>query len=284
MSADFLSVLGSDLELAGLLAIVACVLLFLASLRYRRRVTTTPAPPRAEPSAAAENARTAADWVPDRSRAHRVNPPRQPIATPARPLASELPVDEQHRLDALLEEYGFKQAGQRMQSTLSLWFADSSIDYKICELASDDLIVERGARLGGEWVSHTLWTRTGVYAVLPLNESTDDLATVDATVRRLPMAEAIVRDLRSGISPEVEYAAKVVFLCPYTDEPPRVWYGSSAGEAWLIGGIERLKEWLSSQPGPRVDRQVLELLREKQKPREVNRSPKITGSTDTRHR
>jgi hypothetical protein len=283
MAADSLSALGADLRLAGLLAIAGCIVLFLASLRYRRRKPTAGVPRKRARPAASAHPHSHTSRVPDRS--PRPNSPTiesEPIATSVRPLAPRLRVDEQHRLDALLEEHGFKGAGQRMQSNLRLWFADSAIDHQICQLASDDLIVERSGKLGGEQVSHTLWTRTGVYAVLALDGSTDDLATVDAIVRNLPTVEEIVRDLRSWISSEVQYDAKVVFLCPYTNEPPRVWYGTTGAEAWLIGGIGQLEEWLASQPGPRVDRQVLAWLREKQKPREVRPGPSITAPADTR--
>lgn len=283
MSADSLSALGTDLRLAGLLAIAGCFLLFVTSLRFRRRRPTVGVQRRSAPSAASADPRSQTSRVPDRCpQATGPSIESESTATSVRPLAARLRVDEQHRLDALLEEHGFKGAGQRMQSNLRLWFADSAIDHQICQLASEDLIVERGAKLGGEWVSHTLWTRTGVYAVLPLDGSTDDLATVEEIVRELPAVEEIVRDLRSGISSEVQYAAKVVFLCPYTNEPPRVWHGTSGAEAWLIGGIEQLEEWLAAQPGPRVDRQVLGWLREKQKPRELHRGPSITSPGGTR--
>jgi len=194
-----------------------------------------------------------------------------------RPLAPELQVDEQHALDATLREHGVNRLAERMQSSRRLSFARDAADHQIRALASEDVIVELDLLLGGSWIPHTLLTRTGAYAVLPLDGSMDDLATVHAILRDMQAVDAIVRDLRSLVSPELEYATSVVFLCPYTDERPRPWYRPGGGEAWTIGGIRQLQEWLVSQPGPMISRELLGLIREGAKPRRATSGASITA-------
>lgn len=268
MSADSLSTIGADLRLAGLLAIAVCILSLLASLRYRRRgpaagIRRGSSPPTA-PAAVRRQERAAPD---QRASARGAEPGSDPTLTPTHPLAPELEVEEQHSLDAMLQEHGVNRLAERMQSSRRLWFARDATDYEIRALAGEDVIVELDLLLGGSWISHTLLTRTGAYAVLPMAGSMDDAATVHAILRDMPAVDAIVRDLRSLLSAQLEYATKVVFLFPYSDEPPRVWYGPEGGEAWTIGGIGQLQGWLASQTGPRISRELLDLLRQGAKPR-----------------
>lgn len=283
MAADILSTIGADLRLAGLLAIAVCILGLLVSLRSRRVGPSSsvqrgsPAP--AEPVVADGQGRDVQDH---RSWAHRTDAQSDLISTARRPLAPELQVNEQHDLDAELQELGVNRLAERIQSSRRLWFARDAADHQIRALASEDVLVELDLLLGGSSVPHTLFTRTGAYAVLPLDGSMDDAATVQAILRDLPAIDAIVRDLRSLLSAQLAYATKVVFLCPYTDEPPRVWYGPEGGEAWTIGGIGQLQGWLASQPGPRISREPLKLLRQGAKPRRATSGASITAHAGAR--
>jgi hypothetical protein len=278
MSANSVSMVGADFRLGGLVVISACILLLLASLRNRGDGPTAENRRRSSPPTARVAVQPVERPAPDqRASARGSNPGLDPALTITRPLAPELHVEEQHSLDATLQEHGVNRLAERMQSSRRERFARDAADQQIRALASEGVVVELDLLLGGSWVPHTLLTRTGAYAVLPLDGSMDDAATVHAILRDLPAADAIVRDLRSLLSAQLEYATKVVFLCPYSDESPRIWHGPRGGEVWTIGGTKQLQAWLASQPGPRISAELLGLLRQGAKPRRATSGSSISA-------
>ncbi len=186
---------------------------------------------------------------------------------PYRPAAPDLSPEEQQALDAALHEHGLGGLTARIEISRRLSFARDFADMMICELASETVMVERDLLLGGSWVPYTLFGDTGVYAILPSDTSTKDMAAVEAILRDLHALDAIVRDLRSLLGGKREYAIKTVLFCPYEEEEPRAWYDTDGREALTVGGIEHLKAWLAEQPGPGLSKQDLRLTREASKPR-----------------
>jgi hypothetical protein len=189
------------------------------------------------------------------------------LERPYRLAAPDLSPEEQQALDAALHEHGLDGLTARIEISRGLSFAREVAEMMIRELASETVMVERDVLLGGSWVPYTLFADTGVYAILPSDRSTSEMATVDAILRDLHALDAIVRDLSSLLGGKREYAIKTVFFCPYEEEEPRAWYGTDGHEAWTVGGIEHLKAWLAEQLGPGLSKQDLRLIREASKPR-----------------
>jgi hypothetical protein len=202
----------------------------------------------------------------------------QPDSPRLRPAAEELSARATEDLRATVQEHELAALADRMMDARRGWFARSTADQQICALASEDVVVERDLVLGGRLVPHTLFTKCGVFAVMPLAGSTGEAETVRVVLADLRAVDAIVGDLSSLLGLDRPCAIKLAFFCPYADEAPRVWFGPRGHEAWTIGGIEQLHHWLADQPGPGLDRLALRIVREAAKPRRDEPGPQLIAA------